>query len=99
MDGLSNFRRRCHPSLLLLFASISLNYLHFPIHDTALSAEVRQLTTPSSESEYRSPCSDKRSAVEVPILVYHHIRTSIPVGSRVERRLTVKIGRASCRER
>jgi peptidoglycan/xylan/chitin deacetylase (PgdA/CDA1 family) len=91
MDRLLNFRRRCHASLLVLFASIPQNYLQLASQDTALAAEVEQSTTPISESEHRSPCSDKRSTVKVPILVYHHIRTSIPVGSRVERRLTVTV--------
>ena len=91
MDRLSNFRRRCHASLLVLFASIPQHYLQLASQDTALAEEVEQSTTPISESEHRSPCSDKRSTVEVPILVYHHIRTSIPVGSRVERRLTVTV--------
>ena len=69
MDRLLNFRRRCHASLLVLFASIPQNYLQLSSQDTALAAEVEQSTTPISESEHRSPCSDKRSTVEVPILV------------------------------
>jgi hypothetical protein len=56
-----------------------------------MAAEVEPSTPPTSEREHQSPCSDKRSPVEVPILVYHHIRTSIPVGSRADQRLTVTV--------
>ena len=80
------FRRSCHASLSVLFVCIAL-----PTQDTALAAEVEQSTPPISESEDRSRCSGKRSKVEVPILVYHHIGSSFPVGSRTERRLTVTV--------
>ena len=86
---LINFRRGWYASLLVLFAPMPQHYSPPPAQDIALAAEEVERST--SESEYRSPSSNKRSTVEVPILVYHHIRTSIPVGSRVERRLTVTV--------
>src|SRR6266446_5504040 len=89
---LLNFRRRSHASLLVLFASTPQPYLPSPAQDIALAArEVERSTPPTPDSEHRSSCSDKRSKVQVPILVYHHIRESVPVSSRVERRLTVTV--------
>lgn len=89
MDRL--FCRSCHASLFVLFACIPPHYLRLPTQDTTLAAEVEQSTPAISKSEDRLRCSDKRSTVEVPILVYHHIRSSFPVGSRSERRLTVTV--------
>lgn len=91
MDRSLNFWRNCHASLLVLFACIPPHYLWLPTEDTELAADAEQSTLPVSESEDRSRCFDKRSTLEVPILVYHHIRSSIPVGSRTERRLTVTV--------
>ena len=87
---LLNFRRGWYASLLVLLALIPQHYLPSYAQDIAQAAEEIERSTPStSESEHRSPSSDKRSTVEVPILVYHHIRSSVSVGSRAERRLTV----------
>jgi peptidoglycan/xylan/chitin deacetylase (PgdA/CDA1 family) len=91
MDRSLNFRRSRHASLLVLFTCIPPHYMPLPPQDTALAAEAEQSTPPIPESEDRSRCSDKRPTVEVPILVYHHIRTSLPDGSRTERRLTVTV--------
>jgi peptidoglycan/xylan/chitin deacetylase (PgdA/CDA1 family) len=69
---------------------MSQHFLPSPVQDIALVAEEMERSSPStSESKRRPPASDGQSAVEVPILVYHHIRRSVPVGSRAERRLTV----------
>jgi peptidoglycan/xylan/chitin deacetylase (PgdA/CDA1 family) len=86
---LINFRRGCYASLLVLFAPMPQHYSPSPVQDIALAAEEVERST--SESEHQSPSSDKRSTVEVPILVYHHIGQSVPVGSRAERRLTVTV--------
>jgi peptidoglycan/xylan/chitin deacetylase (PgdA/CDA1 family) len=86
---LINFRRGWYASLLVLFAPMPQHYSPPPAQDIALAAEEVERST--SESEYRSPSSNKRSTVEVPILVYHHIRQSVPVGSRTEQRLTVTV--------
>jgi peptidoglycan/xylan/chitin deacetylase (PgdA/CDA1 family) len=51
--------------------------------------DVERPTTPTAGSEQTSPSSDKHSAVEVPILVYHRIRQAVWFRSRAERRLTV----------
>ena len=91
MDRLLNFRQSCLASLLVLFACIPPHYLCLATQDTARATEGEKSTPPISESADRSRCSNKRSTVEVPILVYHHIRAAIPVGSRAERRLTVTV--------
>jgi peptidoglycan/xylan/chitin deacetylase (PgdA/CDA1 family) len=89
---LSNFRRGWYVSLLVLFAPLSQHYLPWPAQDIALAAEeAERSSAPTSESAQRLTATDKRSTIEVPILAYHHIRPSIPVGSRVERRLTVTV--------
>ena len=74
-----------------MFSFMPQHYLRFSAQDIAAAAEVEPSTPPTSEREHQSPCTDKRSPVEVPILVCHHIRTSIPVGSLAERRLTVTV--------
>jgi hypothetical protein len=91
MDRLLNFFWNRRALLLALFSSVPQHYLRFPAQDVAVATEVESSTPPTSEREHQSPCADKRSAIEVPILVYHHIRTSIPVGSLAERRLTVTV--------
>jgi peptidoglycan/xylan/chitin deacetylase (PgdA/CDA1 family) len=86
---LSDFRRRWYASLFVLFASMPPHWLP-PSSYVALAGEDVERSIPTtSESKHRPPSFDKRLTVEVPILVYHHIRQSLPVGSRVERRLTV----------
>ena len=91
MDRLLNIFWNRRAILLALFSSMPQHYLKLAAQDVAMAAEVEPSTPPTSEREHQSPCADKRSTVEVPILVYHHIRTSIPVGSRAERRLTVTV--------
>jgi peptidoglycan/xylan/chitin deacetylase (PgdA/CDA1 family) len=89
---LVNFRRGCYASFLVLFASMPQQDLPSPAQHITLAAEqVERSTPPTSVSEHRSASSDKRSTVEVPILVYHHVRGSVPIGSRAERRLTVTV--------
>jgi peptidoglycan/xylan/chitin deacetylase (PgdA/CDA1 family) len=87
-----DFRRACYASLLVLFAPTPQHDLPSPAQDIVSAREKVGGSTPATaEPERRSPSSDKRSTVEVPILVYHHIRQFAPVGSRVERRLTVTV--------
>jgi len=88
---LLNFLRSWYTSLLVLFAATPEHYLPSSAQDSALAEVVEPSTPPTSECEPRSPSTDKRSTVEVPILVYHHIRQSDPIGSRAERRLTVTV--------
>jgi len=52
------------------------------------AADVERPAPPKVASE-RQPSFAKPSAIKVPILVYHHIRQSLRLGSRAERRLTV----------
>jgi hypothetical protein len=67
-------------------------YLLSPAQDMALAAEEGERSiAPTFEPEHRSASSHKRPAVEAPILVYHHIRQTVPVGSRAKRRLTVTV--------
>ena len=82
-----------YAALLVLFAAIPQQYLPRPVQDIALAAEEVERSAPPSirQPEQRSSPSIKRSTVEVPIIVYHHIRQSVPVGSRTERRLTVTV--------
>ena len=89
MERFLNFRRRCRAILLVMLAFIPQHYLQLAIQDNALAAGIEQSIPSTLESEHQSTCSDKRTTGELPILVYHHIRMSIPVGSRAERRLTV----------
>jgi peptidoglycan/xylan/chitin deacetylase (PgdA/CDA1 family) len=85
-----NFPRRRCASLVLVFAAMSQQYLSAPGQGIALAAEeIERSIPPAPEPEHRSPPSNRRSTAEIPILVYHHIRRSPAVGSRVERRLTV----------
>jgi peptidoglycan/xylan/chitin deacetylase (PgdA/CDA1 family) len=92
MDKIIEFRRGCYASFLVVFALLPQHYLPSPPQTIALAAEKVELSTrPKSVSTHPSPSSDKLSTVEVPILVYHHIREAVPVGSRAERRLTVTV--------
>jgi peptidoglycan/xylan/chitin deacetylase (PgdA/CDA1 family) len=93
MDGnVLNLAGRWCASLLILLAAMTEQYLPSSVQDIALAAEeLESSTPPTPQPEHGSPCSDKRSIVEVPILVYHHVQQSLPVGSRVERRLTVTV--------
>jgi peptidoglycan/xylan/chitin deacetylase (PgdA/CDA1 family) len=86
---LSNFRRGWYASLLVLFAPTPQHYLPLSAQDNiALGAEHVARSIPLA-SVHESRLSDKLPIVKVPIFVYHHIRQSVPVGSRSERRLTV----------
>jgi peptidoglycan/xylan/chitin deacetylase (PgdA/CDA1 family) len=87
----SNFRRAWHASLLVLFAPLLQHYLPSPAQDIALAADEERPIAPKSKPEQPPLPTDRRSIVEVPILVYHHIRPSVPSGSRVEQRLTVTV--------
>ena len=91
MGRLLNVFLNCRALIFVMFSFMPQHYLRFSAQDIAAAAEVEPSTPPTSEREHQSPCTDKRSPVEVPILVCHHIRTSIPVGSRVEQRLTVTV--------
>jgi peptidoglycan/xylan/chitin deacetylase (PgdA/CDA1 family) len=91
MDRLLNIFWNRRAILLALFSSMPQHYLTLPAQDVAMAAKIAPSTSSTSERWHQSSCSDKRSPVEVPILVYHHIRTSIPVGSRAEQRLTVTV--------
>jgi len=87
-----NFRRSCYASFLVLFAPPPQHYLPLPAQDIVLAREKAGESAPAAaKPERRSSSLDKRSTVEVPILVYHHIRQFTPVGSRAERRLTVTV--------
>jgi peptidoglycan/xylan/chitin deacetylase (PgdA/CDA1 family) len=87
-----DFRRACYASLLVLFAPTPQHDLPSPAQDIVPAREkLGESTSATAEPERRSPSSEKRSAAEVPILVYHHIRQFAPVGSRAERRLTVTV--------
>jgi peptidoglycan/xylan/chitin deacetylase (PgdA/CDA1 family) len=86
------FHRACYASLLVLFAPTPQHDLPSPAQDTVSAREKAGGSAPATaEPERRSTSSGKRSTVEVPILVYHHIRQFAPVGSRAERRLTVTV--------
>ena len=91
MDGrLLKFCRAGYASLLFLLAPMLQHCSSSPAFNVALAAEGLERSIPAiSESKHRSSASDKPSEVEVPILVYHHVRQSVPTGSRAERRLTV----------
>ena len=85
-----NSRRQWYASLLVLLAIMTQQYLPPSVQDTAMAAEGLESSTPlTPQPKRRSLDSDKPSTVEVSILVYHHIRHSLPASSRVERRLTV----------
>ena len=85
-----NLTRGWYGSFLVLLAVMIQQYWPPSVQEIALAAEgLESSNPPTPQPENRSPCSDKRSTVEVPILVYHHVRQSLPVGSHVARRLTV----------
>lgn len=87
-----NFCRRWYASLLVLVAPAPELYLPSPAQDIAPATEEVARSIPlTSELEHRSSSFGKRSTVEVPILVYHHIKQSVPVASRAEQRLTVTV--------
>jgi peptidoglycan/xylan/chitin deacetylase (PgdA/CDA1 family) len=84
------WRRASYASFLVLFAALLQHCFTLPGQPIARAAEEGQ--RPKQEKagpERQAPHFDKPSAVEVPILVYHHIRQSVSFGSRAERRLTV----------
>src|ERR1700753_2859767 len=86
---LQKFCRAGYASLFFLLAPMLRNCWVLSAYDVALAAETVQSIPAISESKSQPSSADKPSKLEVPILVYHHIRQSVPVGSRAEQRLTV----------
>jgi len=83
-------RRAWYASPLVLLALLLQHCLLSPGQPVARAAEdVKRPAPPKAASERQPPSFDKLPAVEVPILVYHHIRQPARFGSRVEWRLTV----------
>jgi len=83
-------RRACYARPLVLLALLLQHCLPSPGQPVARAAEgVERPAPPKAGSERRPPSFGKPFAVEVPILVYHHIRQRVSFSSRTERRLTV----------
>lgn len=86
------FPARWYASLLVLFAQTPQHYLPSSTQNISPAAGELERSAPRTlELEHRSLSAGKRATIEVPILVYHHIRQFIPIGSRAERRLTVTV--------
>ena len=82
-----NLPKRWCARLLILFAAMAWQFLSAPARDIALAAEEAERSAPlTPDPGCRAPTPEQRSTV---ILVYHHVRQSLPDGSRIERRLTV----------
>jgi hypothetical protein len=91
MNGrLSNFNRVRVASFFVLLAPLLQHYLPSCGQPISLAAaEEGTGSIPPATQPGQLPLAFGQEKVKVPILVYHHVRQSVSVGSRVERRLTV----------
>ncbi|MBV9198465.1 MAG: polysaccharide deacetylase family protein [Alphaproteobacteria bacterium] len=87
---LFSWGRAFYPGPLILLVLLLQHCLPIPGQPVARAADdVERPAPPKAGSERQPPSFDKPFAVEVPILVYHHIRQPVSFSSRAERRLTV----------